>query len=257
MKYLLRVRNKVRRIFMKQLINWGMRPETSDELNYYLQKKDLKVGKKTFFFDAKSTFVDVQRPWMLEIGSYCKIARGTIILQHDYSRSVLRRYYGQILCEAGKTVIGDNVFIGMNSIILMGTHIGNNVIIGAGSVVKDNIPENVVAAGNPAKIVCTLEEYYKKRVHEQLNEAFICVKEYLKFYGKYPTVKEMGAFFHLYMKRDISELEREGLFLDWHGDEKEEILESFMNTEPLFQDYSGFLKYCDERIRNDTANSGK
>lgn len=254
MKYILKIKAKVRQIFMKQLIDSGMRPKTSDELNYYLQNKDLKVGKKTFFFDAETTFVDVQRPWMLEIGNYCKIGRGTIILQHDYSRSVLRRYYGQILCEAGKTVIGDNVFIGMNSIILMGSHIGNNVIIGAGSVVKGNIPDNVVAAGNPAKIVCTLEEYYKKRVHEQLNEAYLCVKEYIEHYDKYPTVKEMGAFFHLYMKRDIGELEKEGVFLDWHGDEKEEIVGAFVNTEPLFQSYKDFLKYCSERIKNDTGN---
>ena len=44
----------------------------------------------------------------------------------------------------------------------MGVEVGNNVIIGAGSVVTKNVPSNVVVAGNPAKVVCTLEEYYEK-----------------------------------------------------------------------------------------------
>lgn len=50
-------------------------------------------------------------------------------------------------------VIGDNCFIGMNSIILKGTTIGNNVVVGAGSVVSGNFPDNCIIAGNPAKII--------------------------------------------------------------------------------------------------------
>lgn len=50
-------------------------------------------------------------------------------------------------------VIGDNVFIGMNAIILKGVHIGNNAIVGAGSVVTKDIPANEIWAGNPAKFI--------------------------------------------------------------------------------------------------------
>ena len=53
--------------------------------------------------------------------------------------------------------------VGMKSIILMGSQIGNNVIIGAGAVVSGNIPDNVVVAGNPAKVVCTLDDYMNVR----------------------------------------------------------------------------------------------
>lgn len=49
--------------------------------------------------------------------------------------------------------IGDNCFIGMNSIILKGTTLGNNVIVGAGSVVHGTFPDNCIIAGNPAKII--------------------------------------------------------------------------------------------------------
>lgn len=54
--------------------------------------------------------------------------------------------------------IGDNVWIGGNTVILPGVHIGNNAVIGAGSVVTKDIPDNVIAVGNPAKIVREITE---------------------------------------------------------------------------------------------------
>ena len=60
------------------------------------------------------------------------------------------------------TTIGNNVFVGMRSIILMGVEIGDNVIVGAGSVVAGKIPSNCVCAGNPAKVICTLDQHKEK-----------------------------------------------------------------------------------------------
>ncbi len=64
--------------------------------------------------------------------------------------------------------IGDNCWIGGNTVITPGVHIGNNVVIGAGSVVTKDIPDNVVAAGNPCRVIRPITEedryyYYKKR----------------------------------------------------------------------------------------------
>ena len=106
-----------------------------DLFNRILRYEGFEIGEGTIFYSPQTIVIDRQRPWMLKIGKYCKITSGVTILTHDYSRSVLRRTYGEIIGEAGQTVIGDNVFIGMNAIILMGTKIGNNCIVGAGSVV--------------------------------------------------------------------------------------------------------------------------
>jgi acetyltransferase-like isoleucine patch superfamily enzyme len=61
-------------------------------------------------------------------------------------------------------IIGNNCWIGMNSIILKGVKIGDNSIIGAGSVVTTNVPDNSLAVGSPAKVVKTYKGEEKKTV---------------------------------------------------------------------------------------------
>jgi len=53
--------------------------------------------------------------------------------------------------------IGDNVWIGTGVIILPGVHIGKNSVIGAGSVVTKDVPDNVVAFGNPCRVIRRIE----------------------------------------------------------------------------------------------------
>ncbi|MDH5523363.1 MAG: acyltransferase [Desulfobulbaceae bacterium] len=85
----------------------------------------------------------------LKTGDRCTIARGAIILAHDASQ----QWRGNPELYRSETIIGDNVFVGMNAIILPGVIIGDNVIIGAGSVVTKNIPSGSIACGNPAKVI--------------------------------------------------------------------------------------------------------
>lgn len=217
---------------------------SNEEFIKYLNNAGVQCGSHTKFFDIKNVFVDTQRPWMLEIGDYCKITRGVIILQHDYSRSVLRRVYGEIIDGTKKTKIGDNVFIGMNSIILMGASIGDNAIIGAGSVVSGSIPNNCVALGVPAKPVCTLEEYYLKRKNKYVEEAKECALAFKEKKGRVPSIEEMGAFFPIYLERNLSELRRNNLFTNLSGDNEQEVIDAWIKSKPLFKDYDSFLKEC-------------
>ena len=214
----------------------------SDEFCYLLRREGIEIAKGTTFFNSSSITVDTQRPWMLKIGEYCKITSGVVILQHDYSRSVLRRVYGEIISEAGKTTIGNNVFIGMNSIILMGSTVGNNTIIGAGSVVNGTIPDNCVAAGNPAKVICTLEEYYQKRKNRYVDEAKACAQEFRKEYQRIPTITDMGAFFPIYLERDPDKIREHRLKINLSGDDEQEILDDFLKSKPVYASYDEFIK---------------
>ena len=59
-------------------------------------------------------------------------------------------------CPCLSVTVGDNVFIGDNVLILKGVNIGENTVVGAGSVVASDIPANVVAAGNPCRVIRSL-----------------------------------------------------------------------------------------------------
>lgn len=86
------------------------------------------------------------------IGNNCTITYGCVILSHDAAAAKLNKKSEFI------TRIEDNVFIGVNSVVLPGITIGENSIIGAGSVVTKDIPPNCIAAGNPAKILKAISQ---------------------------------------------------------------------------------------------------
>lgn len=215
---------------------------TSDEYISELKKQGVKIGKRCVIWDPSKTTIDTGRPWLLEIGDYVKITAGVVILTHDYSLSVMRRVYGEWLGEGKKTVIGDNVFIGMNSIILMGSHIGNNVIIGAGSVVRGNIPDNVVIAGNPAKIICSLEEHYNNRVEKTRIEALQCARDYYDYYNRAPGINDLLAFKFLFLPRDRDLLNEYGIDFFCNGDEPSEVEAAFFNSKPIWNGLDELLE---------------
>lgn len=214
---------------------------TSAEFVDYLKSRGIEIGTGTYFFAPMTNEVDIQRPFMLKIGEYCKIASGVKIICHDYSRSVLRRVYGEVIGEAGETVIGNNVFIGMNSIILMGSHIGDNCIIGAGSIVKGVLENNSVYAGNPSVKIRSLEEHYQIRKKKTENECFLWIQKFREKYGRYPEENEMGPFWQLFAERDIGYLKEKQINFHLNGDNDSEMLHDFLNTEPLFKDYSEMI----------------
>ena len=153
----------------------------------------------------KSCFVllDLTRPWMIEIGKNVQITRDVKILTHDYYYSTAKGVLWCCYGSCGKVSIGNNCFIGVGAIILKGTTIGDNVIVGAGSVVSGgSFPSNCVIAGNPAKVICSLEDYYKKRQDLQLQEAKDLVLQYFKVYNRMPEENLLDEFFWLFTPRN-------------------------------------------------------
>lgn len=207
-----------------------------------LQMEGISIGNHTIIYDPNSQTIDRERPWMLKIGDYCKITKGCTILTHDYSRSVMRMVDGQIIGEAGITTIGNNVFIGMHSTILMGCNIGDNVIIGAGSVVSGKIPSNVVVAGNPAKVVRTLEKHIEIRKSKSRKEAFLYYNSFCEAYGRKPQISEMGPFFPLFLERTKQAITNNNVNIIANGDDTEDILNKFLRSKPIYSSYQNFQK---------------
>lgn len=151
--------------------------------NHYANPK-YKIGKKKLH----NSLIDTLIPQMVEIGENFTSGPNSIILAHDASLFV---HTGKYRVE--KTIIGNNVFVGANAVILPGVKIGDNSIIGAGAVVTKNIPQNVVVAGNPAKFICTIEEYIEKC--ERKKVLYDPPKTFDKIFENHPiTAEDITSF---------------------------------------------------------------
>ena len=120
-----------------------------------LIKMGMKVGKN--FGRLNGVILDPSHCWLIEIGDNVTMAPRVHILCHDASTKHFMNY-----TKIGRVTIGDNVFIGAESVVLPGVTIGNTVIVGANSTVTHDIPDNTVVAGTPAKLICTLDDYLNK-----------------------------------------------------------------------------------------------
>jgi acetyltransferase-like isoleucine patch superfamily enzyme len=93
------------------------------------------------------------------IGNNCMFGPGVVILDNDSHNTSIEpavRRSGEI--NVIPVIIGNNVWVGMHSIIMKGVHIGDNSIIASGSVVTKDVPSNQLYGGNPAKFIKKLED---------------------------------------------------------------------------------------------------
>lgn len=131
----------------------------------YLRKMGAIVGEHTRFMNTPH----IGEPYLIEIGNDCLISTDVHFHTHDGGVKVLNSagFWGDNkMDKMDRIKIGNNCFVGSSTHIMGGVRIGNNCIIGACSVVTKDIPDNSVAAGIPAKIICTIEEYYRKNTNK-------------------------------------------------------------------------------------------
>jgi acetyltransferase-like isoleucine patch superfamily enzyme len=90
----------------------------------------------------------------VEIGNNVMFGANAFVTDTDFHPiAIENRRFSRENIQTADVIIEDNVFLGMNTIVLKGVKIGRNSVVGAGSIVTQDIPENVIAAGIPAKIV--------------------------------------------------------------------------------------------------------
>lgn len=136
------------------------------------------------------------------------------------------------------------MFVGINSIILRNVTIGDNTIVGAGSVVTKSIPANSVAAGNPAKVIMSLDAFCQKRKRNILSEAINEAHHLIKINGKDPELSQMLRFACLFMAQPIDETLKSLLYkMPVLGDSQDAFLDTLYRTDPLFKSYADFIEY--------------
>lgn len=115
-------------------------------------------------------------PWCVTLGDNVHITREVLFITHDGGTLLFRKQIPDL--EITKPIcIGNDVYIGVRSIIMPGVNIGNNCIIAAGSVVTKNVPDNSVVGGIPSKLIKTTDEYLEKIKMESLNLGHLSGRE--------------------------------------------------------------------------------
>ena len=123
-----------------------------------LRSEGMRIGERCYIWGSQLSAKDP-----VEIGNDC-VLTGCAIIGHDaapalfvpelWSEDILRR---RSLFQP--TVIRDRCFIGFGAIVLCGRTIGPGAIVAAGAVVTKDVPPGMVVAGNPAKIIGSVEEF--------------------------------------------------------------------------------------------------
>lgn len=130
--------------------------------NYLVKLLGVTLGQGCKFIKG----VDFgSEPYLISIDDNFYCSANVRFVTHDGSVNVLRNLNekyadADILAPIN---IGKNVFVGMDVIILPGVNIGDNVIVGAGSIVNKNLASNSVYAGVPCRLICSLDEFERKK----------------------------------------------------------------------------------------------
>jgi acetyltransferase-like isoleucine patch superfamily enzyme len=171
----------------------------------YLRKKGVAIGENIQIYNLDTINIDLTRPSLITIGENVAFNRNFTLLTHDYVSGVFIKAFSDILPSSGRVVIGNNVHTGQNVTILKGVTIGDNVFIGANSLVTRDIPSNSIAAGAPCKVIMSLEDYYKKRQVECVEEALELARSFYERYNRRPVVTDFREEYSLFV--DASNVE--------------------------------------------------
>lgn len=133
----------------------------------YARSLGVSIGKRPRFLGITfRTFGS--EPYLIRLGDHVTITSGVQFVTHDGGVWIFRDQFPDI-DVFGPILIGNNVFIGINTVILPNVTIGDDCVIGAGSIVTKDISSGSVAAGVPARVLGTVSEYQARCQEKSLH----------------------------------------------------------------------------------------
>ena len=129
----------------------------------------------------------------IDIGDNCMLAENTFITDADWHDLYHRIFPG----KCARVTLGNNVWVGNNVTICKGVTIGDNSVIGAAAVVTKDVPPNVVAAGNPARVITELDGHAARSTRSDL---FTGPRPYEEFKLEYDEERLRGNTLRRYLQ---------------------------------------------------------
>jgi acetyltransferase-like isoleucine patch superfamily enzyme len=130
----------------------------------YAREKGVTFGNRAKFYTRNFG----SEPYLIKLGDDVELSGGVSFINHDGAVDVLINLFDDCqkidLCKP--IIIENNVFVGLNTVILPGTHIESDVIVGAGSIVRGRLDSGYVYAGVPIKKICSINEYKDKNMND-------------------------------------------------------------------------------------------
>lgn len=156
--------------------------------NGYARSIGVKMGKGCRLINLQKTTFGSE-PFLVTLGDDVSVSSNARFIAHDGGIHVFRKDHPDIDLLA-PIVVGSNVFIGADAIILPGVTIGDNCVIGARAVVTKDIPSGSVAVGVPARPIGTIDDYWERIKDKVLHIRNMSPQEKQQFLKEHFGVKD-------------------------------------------------------------------
>lgn len=155
--------NKINYVLKMFLYKKIIRKDTMELQITNYRGNGARIGKNVRTFSP----IYSSESYLIEVRNNVTISMGVKFVTHDNSATKIIENSTDLF---GKIIIGDNCFIGINSILMPGVTLVNNIVVGSGSVVtKSFTGEGIIIGGNPAKKIGTIESYRNKNSEYAFN----------------------------------------------------------------------------------------
>lgn len=174
----------IQRIKRRLRYEWYVRIKQMNEMDYrimLMRRRGIHIGEDCKIY----TSINAVEASLISIGNHTTISGNVLFCTHDNAISKAIPGTTDLM---GRITIGDNCFLGLNSIIMYGVSLGNHCIVGAGAVVTRSFPDGSVIAGNPAKCICGIEEYARKYQTKAYDYEGVPLSEQPAFFDAHPEL---------------------------------------------------------------------